>query len=336
MKRPALRQLAQHLLVAFIGAYGLSVAGFWLLRWLVGESWSLIALFNSFAHLLLIPALILMPLALLLRQRALIVILLPAPLIFLLNYAPVFMPRPARAEAGDLRLMTYNLKAQTDDLDPALSIIREVDADVVALQEVTDAMAARIETDLAEIYPYRAIHSQPGNSVVGQAVLSRYPLLTDEFWRVNLAAQRVTFNIDGRVVALYNAHPMQPGGFAMRAEDISDILARAENDTGPVVLAGDFNMSDQSEDYRRVASAYHDAYRTAGWGMGFTFPADLPFFGSRMAQPPEVVRFFPPLVRLDYVFHNDHLETMSARVWPESGGSDHLPVVVTLAFAEAE
>ena len=316
--------------MALAGAYGLSVAGFLLLRWLVGERWTVIALFNSFAHLLLIPALVLMPLALLLRRRILIAILLPALLFFALSYGVVFVPQPARAATDALRLMTYNLKGQTHDLDPALAIIREIDANVVALQEVSMEMAARIETDLADVYGYQALHPQPESRIAGQAVLSRYPVLEDEYRRLNLSAQRVTLEIEGQAVTLYNVHPMQPmvpRGFVMRAEDIGDILQQARGETGPLLLAGDFNMSDLSEDYHRVASAYHDTYRAVGWGMGFTFPAMLPFFGSNLVRP---------LARLDYVFHNNHFEALTARVWPERGGSDHLPVVVTLAFKEVE
>ena len=330
-----LRQAVHHLFVALAGAYGLSVAGFLLLRWLVGESWPMIALFNSLLHLLLLPALVLLPLAVLLRRRTLVILLLPTLLFFVLSYGVVFVPRPVQAAADDFRLMTYNLKAQFRDLDAALAVIRDSDADVIALQEVTVEMAARIEAELIEVYPYQALQAQSYDQVLGQAVLSRYPVLEDEYWRLNLSAQRVALDKDGQAVTLYNVHPMmpiQPRGFIMRSEDIGDILARAAGDTGPVLLAGDFNMSDQSDDYRQVAALYGDAYRAAGWGMGFTFPADLPFFGGGMDQPPAVVRHFPPLVRLDYVFHSDHFAPLMAHVLTNPGGSDHLPVLVTLAF----
>jgi endonuclease/exonuclease/phosphatase family metal-dependent hydrolase len=54
--------------------------------------------------------------------------------------------------------------------------------------------------------------------------------------------------------------------------------------------------------------------------MGFTFPVGR--------------RPFPPVVRLDYVFHDDHFRTLSAHVWQDSGGSDHLPVIASLALVE--
>ena len=88
------------------------------------------------------------------------------------------------------------------------------------------------------------------------------------------------------------------------------------------LLVRDFNMSDQSADYWRIASRHEDAYRSAGWGLGFTFSSLLPHIG-----------WTPALARLDYVFYDESFETLEARVWPHSGGSDHLPVFVTLQWS---
>ena len=74
------------------------------------------------------------------------------------------------------------------------------------------------------------------------------------------------------------------------------------------------------------------AYRAAGWGLGFTFPAEIPYFGGG-SYAPAFFELIPPLVRLDYVFHNETFTTLSAQVGADSGGSDHLPLVVELAFS---
>jgi endonuclease/exonuclease/phosphatase family metal-dependent hydrolase len=74
-----------------------------------------------------------------------------------------------------------------------------------------------------------------------------------------------------------------------------------------------------------MTAHYHDSYREAGWGLGFTFPANGPYATS-------VFQWIPPLVRLDYIFHDAAFEAVEARVWPTSGGSDHLPVFAALAL----
>ncbi len=313
--------------LALVNAYAFSVAGFLLLRLLVGESWSLVALFNSFISLLLIPALFLLPLMLVLRRRLSSGLLIPAVLAFALGYGTMFLPRSVEAapSASQLHLLTYNLHSSRSEFDSQMALIRESGADVVAMQELSAEMAAVLQRDLSDLYPYQALHGSPESGIPGQGVLSRFPLADDEYWRIYLAHQRVSFDFSGDTITLYNEHPihpLRPGGYGQHRAETDDLLRRTSAETGPLLLAGDFNMSDQSTDYWRIASRYADAYRAAGWGMGFSFPAIMPYV-SRMV----------PLVRLDYVFHDANFETLEARVWPHSGGSDHFPVFVTLQYS---
>ncbi len=57
----SLRRIVMNLLIAFTGAYGLSVSSFLLLRAAVGESLTIVAVYNTFLHLLLLPSLLLLP-----------------------------------------------------------------------------------------------------------------------------------------------------------------------------------------------------------------------------------------------------------------------------------
>ena len=138
-------------------------------------------------------------------------------------------------------------------------------------------------------------------------------------------------------VVVYNLHPVQPlvrDGFAKRAEELTVGLERAALDTEPLILVGDFNMSDQSEDYRRVAAFYTDTYREVGWGMGFTFP-DFTYAEAVPNVLPAVSMPVRPLVRLDYIFHDEAFQALEARVLPSSGGSDHRPLFARLALGAA-
>jgi len=115
---------------------------------------------------------------------------------------------------------------------------------------------------------------------------------------------------------------------SIRNREIDDILSRLENEAPPVILAGDFNMPDRSDDYRKISARFIDSYRAAGWGLGLTFPY------SPGDHPVTQYLRLTPLLRLDYVFHSAEWTTITARVWPDSGGSDHLPVYVALRSAE--
>jgi vancomycin resistance protein VanJ len=316
--------------VALVGAYGLSVTGFLLLRLLLGEGFWLVALFNNYAHLLFIPSVILVPLCLLLRRVRVILLLIPALLAFLLSYSVFFLPRglQAAADATPLRLLSYNVLWNNTDLDAMGAIIAQADADIVALQELTFASAEYIQSHFGDTYAYVAFEPRYGTEGLG--ILSRYPILEEEFWQILHGHQRVVVDVNGERVTLYNTHPPIPvmalgsSSVAQRSLEIQDVLRRAEGDDGPLILIGDFNATDQSADYWHVASRYTDAYRAVGWGMGFTFPE------FAIARPS--LEFLPPLARIDYVFHNEAFQAVEARVWPESGGSDHRPLYVELAL----
>lgn len=314
---------------AFAGAYALNTLLFLLLRDVVGERWPLIALFNSLLHLLLLPAVFLLPLCLIWRRWWLSASLLPAALVLLSAYSVFFLPKAAALTgAPTITLLTYNMHYGQEYTERWLQLIRDANADIVALQEVSSEAAGLLNTRLAALYPYRAIHTNPTRPILGQAVLSRFPIVEDAYWRIYRAHQRVVLAVDGAPVVLYNLHPAQPlglrGGFDIRREEIDALVSRAESEILPVLLAGDFNMTDQSEVYHRVTQQFEDAYRAAGWGMGFTWP-DFSLDGPRW-------RWIPPLLRLDYVFYDAHFQAVEARVWGSAGGSDHRPVWVRLAL----
>ena len=109
------------------GAYGLSVTLFYLLRALVGESLNVVALLNNLVHLLLLPALGLLPLALVFRRWWVGAALVVPFVIAIGNNAPLFVgaaPQPP-ADATELTVMTYNLLARADNFEASIAIIRE-------------------------------------------------------------------------------------------------------------------------------------------------------------------------------------------------------------------
>jgi endonuclease/exonuclease/phosphatase (EEP) superfamily protein YafD len=109
---------------------------------------------------------------------------------------------------------------------------------------------------------------------------------------------------------------------SVRQQELNSTLERSNKETFPVLIAGDFNMTDWAADYGRITARYVDSYREVGWGMGFTFPA----FSVTNPQ----LAFLPPLARIDYVFHDRAFQVLEATVLPDTGGSDHHPLLVRL------
>jgi endonuclease/exonuclease/phosphatase (EEP) superfamily protein YafD len=311
---------------AMTGAYALSVVGYLVARWLFSDL-VIIEFFNSFGHLLLIPALLLLPLALLLRHWLNVALLIPVVSAFAFFYGVFFLPStspPPPDDAPRLNLLTYNLLANNRPLDDTLTIIREADADIVLLQEITTVTAPQIRQALADDYAYMALNPVEGFPTHGQGILSRFPITDDAMLQnMRLGMQRTVVAWRGQPLVIYNVHPPHPGlgnGLfdpSVRSSVLKKVLQRSLDEDSRVLIGGDFNMSDLSYDYDLFSQHYADAYRVAGWGMGWTFPADV-------ISP-------VPVLRLDYLFYDAGWQAIEAVRLQDSGGSDHYPVQVTLA-----
>ncbi len=341
-----LRQLL-NLCLALAALYSLIISVMLLTRKRLTENFKVIAYFNSFAQMSMLPTLILLPINLLLRPWLVWFQVIPVAS-FIASYGRLFVSRPAPAVAdasSTLKVMTFNIQGAKQSLDQITEILCTSDADIISIQELSYAAAEHFKIVLGEKYPHQAVYTAQRASR-GQGVLSRYPITAETYWRNDhialeaLGHLRVEIDFGGTPITLYNTHPLHPGiaddGFDTlpRGVEIDMVLEKAANDTGAVLLMGDFNMTDQNEDYQRITARYGDSFREVGSGMGFTFP-DLSGFESLPSYWPLPVR--PVLfLRLDYVFHDKAFRTMSARVWPTSGGSDHRPVWVELALINKE
>lgn len=239
-----------------------------------------------------------------------------------------FLPRAdanASGNAAELTVVTFNLGAVATSLDSVVAIIEDSGAEVVALQELSRAAAVYFEEQLAGRYPYRALYPQD-NPIQGQGVLSVHPIEEETFW-INeelekpLGHLRVELALDEQTIALYNTHPTPPfsieWGFNTdsHSAEIEELLSRAGRETVPVLIVGDFNLTDQFREYDRMVleEGYTDAYREAGSpGFGFTYP-------DSSGWP-------LPIMRLDYLFRDANFQTVEAYVLPHSGIADHRPI----------
>lgn len=298
-------------------------------------------MFNSVLHLLLIPSLFWFLICTIL-QRWHIVMLASIPVFaFIISYGNMFIPHTKVInKVSDFKVLTYNIHAEQNNLEAMVSVMGGAGADVVALQELSNAAADYFASVLSTIYPFQALRTIPSDPVNGQGVFSRFPIIADDYWRNDfldecLAHQRVQIDLNGTVLTIYNVHfidPIRKAGrlfyAGLRKQDVEAVLSRARHDPHPMILMGDFNMTDTSADYERIRTIFKDTYRQVGWGLGFTFPdfsMTKSLFGSKVLH-------IPLLVRLDYIFHSPDLTATESYVLPTSGGSDHRPVFGAFTF----
>lgn len=305
-----------------------------------------LALAALVAPYLLLPLGLLLPL-LLLRGAGLLRLAIALCLLLNLRNAPRLPAPPAVAasDAATLTILTWNVAFGQADPRATQQFVESRPADIVALEEdystwwdPDPAVWQAREVALARIYPYQ-IRYQHG-APQGLTILSVYPILE----RATVAgalgerdSPPVTwgrFDLGhGRTIVVVAAHPRNPtrSGCSLRRlcydpserdaqidqirATVDPLLSRAE----PLLLIGDFNLTDREPAYHEVSHGLWDAYRIVGSGMGHTWgPRSLA--GSTL-----------PLLRIDYLFGNSGVQPL--RLTPNClpRGSDHCALLGQVA-----
>jgi vancomycin resistance protein VanJ len=334
MKKP---DVLIRLVLAVCNLYGALITLLLIARFMIGERpiingfYSPVGTLNSMFAVALLPSMVTVFLCLVLRRpRSAALQLLPLVML-VATYGGNFLPRTSALsdDAGRIRVMSYNLYFANTRYDQILRIIRDAEPDIVALQELSSDTAHVLSGALAIEYPYQKLHPL-GASTNGGGLLSRYPVLEDEAWEDAMMQQRTVLQIGDEQVVVFNVHPPVPvlygANVTFRSAVIRRILARSTQESGRVLLIGDFNMGDMSEDYTRVTQHYDDAFRSVGYGLGLSFPD----WGWRQ----DLLHMMPVLSRIDYIFYSEGFQALKAWTSHTSGGSDHRPVYAELAFVE--
>jgi len=328
-----LRRFVVTVLGVLASLHACLIVAYFFARWLSGNSLWLVDAAGYILPWLFVPSLLLLPAALLVcRSRLLTFVTAVPPLIFLIIYGHLYLPRwPVRTAAPVFTVLTHNVLYTNEDVDAVATEIERHTPDFFGLRELEPTMAEAIDARFAERYPHHRVEP-------GCGFWSRYPILSYEAFHLvegqGTWAQWLVLDVDGREVNVLSVHPRSPPVYDIplselpavlptafpnrdRDADLRGLLSRLEAIEGPLVVIGDFNATDQQGFYSPLARRLHDAHRESGRGMGFTF-SDWPDVG-------------PALWRIDYVFYTPDLVALFAEVG-DYGGADHRPVIARMAF----
>ncbi len=329
------------LIRAGVTLYGVVMLLYLALRRTVGERVKLVAVANSVSHMVLLPTILLAPLTWLMGWKREARLLAYPLWKLLLWYPPYIISRGGHYASPDARrvtLLTFNQRALGEKAADLARVIREADADFVAMQELHPDTAAYMARELADVYPHQALHPTPEFVWGGQGILSKFPIVEDDYRRPTEGHTRAVLDIDGRQIVFYNVHaryPFNPGGLADRRNDVRSIRQHGEAEALPVLFAGDFNMTAQTEDYGHMREAFTDVYRVAGKGLGLTYSPESTTTGW-VNLGFKILALFGvanrPIARIDFMFHGEGWRAQWAYVLDDSGGSDHYPVKAELAL----
>jgi endonuclease/exonuclease/phosphatase family metal-dependent hydrolase len=322
--------------LVFVGlalAWG-GIVNVFLIGNLIKPSFPTIAILNQLAPWVTLGSFFVFAVAFTLRAPLKLVLwVMPGALAFIQWFAPAWLPKPAPDVEGiTITAATQNMLGSRANMDEIERLIRAMDADIMALQEVRRGQPDRFARDLADLYPYHAAHVVREDGVL---LLSRYPIAASDTRVVDGRDGRhlrVELEIEGQRVAVYVIHPPTPAWVpgvdhlyemlfvydeSRVQPPIEFVIERIQAETLPVLVLCDCNSTPRSRQYRALDAVLDEAFGARGWGMGFTHPANS-----------------TPALRIDYVWYDDHFEALEAKVWPEAGTSDHYPVWAKLVLKQ--
>lgn len=282
-----------------------------------------VAFAQVIAPYLFLPFLAVAPLALIRGHRAFRIALALTLAFALLRYPPAVHPALlASATTADITVMTWNVfpRSVEDQRASLRPVLATRPAGVVALQEAHGEWL-RDDPEIVQAYPHQLTHAAPGWT--GIVLLSAYRLHESGVLEAPFAwgefSQVLWMRLDlgeGRMLTVATAHPISPQGgvrydtvgreamLPYIRQIVDAALARGE----PLILMGDFNVTDREPMYRDLASGLRDAHREAGNGWGHTWGPS----GSS-----------PPLFRIDYVFSGPKVTPIRLSTDCIPRGSDH-------------
>lgn len=296
-----------------------------LLRWWPGDRLLIVRVFNyamPWLLIVMVPALVLAGLT---GRKWLMLSLSVSTLFVFLTHIPLFInsPLPNQSDLAGLKVMSYNVWTHNRDLAATVRVIEKTKPDILLLQEVPRQGAEQLQEQLSHLFP-----GEQGDFVYDSrtslATFSRYPL-TSQAVKVKGSLQKTLVQTPFGVVTVYNAHFLRTvltrrNNWQKLYDQVTQVLSEEIAKTaGPIILGGDFNMTDQTQTYRLLRQQLKNAHQEAGRGFGFTFPSSTRRLKGTIT--------LPPLVRIDHLFYSNHLLARSAATLPDAGGSDHFPIV---------
>ncbi|MBI4341783.1 MAG: endonuclease/exonuclease/phosphatase family protein [Candidatus Omnitrophica bacterium] len=235
----------------------------------------------------------------------------------------LYLPRqPARPDhRRTVRVWLLNVNFHSRAYGRTLQAIHDADPDLIVLMEVS-------RTWMEALRPLQARYPHGSHLILergfGIALFSRVPLTRVEIRSVgpaDLPSVIAHLVVEGHPLTLIGTHPLAPQSAQftrLRDEQMLELARLAASQADAVMLAGDFNTTSWSTAFAEVLKVSGLRDSRLGFGLQPTWPAWLA----------------PLRIPIDHALVSPQLIVRRRRVGPHVG-SDHLPVLVEVSWAEA-
>eukprot|EP00439_Symbiodinium_sp_Y106_P088268 s1_g804.t1 len=230
------------------------------------------------------------------------------------------MPQSVEVGHSALRVLSYNTMLRNHDVAAIADVIIGHRPDIALLQEVLSPVELRQR--LAGLYEGSPVHVA-SDEYLRLMIVSRFPIQAqasrNEIQRAIVSPPGAT------AITLRNLHAVRgTNDDTEQLEFIDNLVADISNVYEPLILAGDFNMTESNEGYDMIRQWLKNTHEEAGAGFGFTFATPQRRFGMLM-----------PLIRIDHMFVSRHFDVLDAGRLAEFGNSDHFPIEAVLSYSSS-
>ncbi len=228
-----------------------------------------------------------------------------------------YVPWPVQEPTDPVvKVISFNVNTANDRYGDVLAYLREQDADLIVLLEVSDEWIEQIAA-LDVDYPHSFV--EPRNDNFGIAIYSKVPLLERELIKLTeyrIESLSVVVRIAGQSLRVVGTHPLPPTSASNAAARDAQLRTLGQPPHSiPTLLIGDFNLTQFSPNFTDLLRASGLRDTAVGHGLPPTWMRAIPVF----AIPIDQALVTPGITVVD-------------RWTGPSLGSDHAPVLLTFAF----
>jgi endonuclease/exonuclease/phosphatase (EEP) superfamily protein YafD len=211
-----------------------------------------------------------------------------------------------------LRIAHFNTFAGNLDTVAIANEILRLDADVVSLVEMSGKKKAAIIPALKTQYPYS--YDCSGVESCELVVLSKYPIEAAEGKAHWVGPPYVKASLGGEMsgVTFVGVHTTRFPRSRAQLTQVRELARMLETNTDDLIIMGDFNATP----FSRIPS-------TLEQGANVARLTDLPTWPTHLQNPQ---------LAIDHAFASKNFRVVGNQQIGEAAGSDHYPIVLTLAL----
>ena len=217
-----------------------------------------------------------------------------------------------------LRIASINVLFHNSHYDRVATLLRRARPDAAVLLEITPRWRAALES-LRDEFPWQ--YYAESRRAQGTLLLSRWPFERSETVPMGPHGDptvAVVLSVRGRALHVIGVHPSWPLGPAVSAErnrGLDKLAALARARPGPLIVAGDFNVTPFSPHFRAFVAQSGLRWTAEGAGWQPTWPTFFPVGG----------------IQIDHAFVSPGIDVRRFARGPGIG-SDHRPILVDLEW----